>query len=481
MSPTVGGLLVRAAECWPGADALVEDETVLTHAQAAAAAARVARRLASRGVRPGDRIALAMPNGWRYAVAYYGVQLAGAVAVLVNTRFAPPEIEYVLADSGASYVVTDAELAPRVPSACPHWDVEELVAPGPDDGEWPGLLRDGRDVANILYTSGTTGRPKGAMQTHGNLVFNAGTVASVFGVTAADRTLVVAPLFHATGIVSQLVGFGAQGAACVFQPRFPVTQMREALMTQRITFFAGVTAMIQLMLAGPAFDPADLPALRTVCFGGAPVAEAFLDTAAAALPGVTFANVWGLTEATSIVTCALGEEWEKRPWSVGRPVPGVEVAVAADGELCVRGPVVTVGYWNRPEATAEAFQDGWLHTGDVGRVDADGYVQVLDRLKDMIIRGGENIYSLEVENVLARHPAIAEVAVVGVPDPVFGERVRAVAVLRPGAALSVEALRDWAGPYLADYKQPAEFVTVGDLPRNANGKIMKKQLAGEPA
>jgi fatty-acyl-CoA synthase len=313
-------------------------------------------------------------------------------------------------------------------------------------------------------------------------VFNAGTVASVFGITAADRTLVVAPLFHATGIVSQLVGFGAHGAARVFQPRFQVTQMREALISHRITFFAGVTAMIQLMLADPAFDPAGLPALRTVCFGGAPVAEAFLGTATAALPGVTFANVWGLTEATSIVTCALGAEWEKRPWSVGRPVPGVEVVASADGELCVRGPVVTAGYWNRPEATAETFaEDGWLRTGDVGRVDDEGYVQVLDRLKDMIIRGGENIYSLEVENVLARHPAIAEVAVVGVPDPVFGERVRAVAVLRPDERLSLEALRDWAGPYLADYKQPAELVTVRELPRNANGKVMKKQLAGESA
>ena len=168
---------------------------------------------------------------------------------------------------------------------------------------------------------------------------------------------------------------------------------------------------------------------------------------------------------------------------VGRAAgAGVEVTAAADGELCVRGPVVTAGYWHRPEATAETFtEDGWLHTGDVGRVDADGYVQVLDRLKDMIIRGGENIYSLEVENVLAHHPAIAEVAVVGVPDPVFGERVRAVAVLRPGETVALEELRAWAGPRLADYKQPAELVTVGQLPRNANGKVMKKQLAGEPA
>ena len=488
MSRTVGGLLMQAARRWPDADALIEDGTVLTHAQAAAAAGRVARRLQARGVRPGDRIALALPNGWKYAVAYYGALLAGAVAVLVNTRFAPPEIEYVLADSGASFVVTDAELAPRVPSACPHWDVDELVTPGPDDGngEWPGLSAAGTDVANILYTSGTTGRPKGAMQTHGNLVCNAGTVASVFGVTAADRTLVVAPMFHATGIASQLVGFGAHGAARVFQPRFRPAGMREALIAHRITFFAGVTAMIHLMLADPGFDPADLPALRTVCFGGAPVAPAFLAEAVGRLPGVTFANVWGLTEATSIVTCALGDEWEKRPWSVGRPVPGVEVAVSADGELCVRGPVVTAGYWNRPQATAGAFgaelagSGGWLRTGDVGRIDADGYVQVLDRLKDMIIRGGENIYSLEVESVLAQHPQIAEVAVVGMPDPVFGERVRAVAVLRPGQTLALEELRAWAGPRLADYKQPAELVITGELPRNASGKVMKKQLAGGP-
>src|SRR5215471_4916595 len=168
---TVGGLLLRSARRWPDTDALIEDETVLTHAQASAAAGRAARRLRARGVRPGDRIAFALPNGWRYAAAYYGAQLAGATAVLVNTRFAPPEIEYVLADSGASFAVTDAGLASRVPAVCPHWDVEELVAPGPqdEDGEWPGLSLAGRDVANILYTSGTTGRPKGAMQTHGNL------------------------------------------------------------------------------------------------------------------------------------------------------------------------------------------------------------------------------------------------------------------------------------------------------------------------
>jgi acyl-CoA synthetase (AMP-forming)/AMP-acid ligase II len=490
VTATVGGLMLAAARRWPEADALVEEATVLSHALAAAAARRVARRLLARGVRPGDRVALALPNGWRYAVAYGGVQLAGAVAVLVNTRFTPPEIEYVLADSGARYTIVDTDTAARVPPVCPHWHVDELTAPGPQAEELPGLHAAGADPANLLYTSGTTGRPKGAMQTHGNIAFNAGTCATVMGAGPGDRTLVIAPMFHATGIVSQLVGFGAHGAARVFQPRFTVAGMRAALIEHRITFFAGVTAMIHLMLADPAFDPADLPALRTVCFGGAPVAEAFLDEASKALPQVTFANVWGLTEATSIVTCAQGQQWLDRPWSVGRPVPGVEVAVSVDGEhvaapdpdavgeLWVRGPVVTAGYWHQPAATAETFRaDGWLRTGDVGRVDADGYVQVLDRIKDMIIRGGENIYSLEVEGVLARHPAVLDVAVVGVPDEVMGERVRAAVVLRPGHALSLQELRGWAGTRLADYKLPVELVPLDELPRNANGKILKSRLA----
>ncbi len=484
MSATVGGLLMDAARRWPDADALVEDGTVLSHARAAVAARVVARRLLARGVRPGDRVALALPNGWRYAVAYGGVQLAGAVAVLVNTRFTPPEIQYVLADCGAVAVVVDGATDKRVPLVCPHWDVDELTAPGAGTDYLPGLSVAGTDVANILYTSGTTGQPKGAMQTHGNVVFNAGTCGTVMGAGPADRTLVIAPMFHATGIVSQLVGFGAHGAARVFLPGFTATGMRDALAEHRITFFAGVTAMIHLMLADPGFDPADLPALRTVCFGGAPVAEAFLAEATRRLPGVTFANVWGLTEATSIVTCAMGREWLDRPWSVGRPVPGVEVTVEgsldpdAVGELWVRGPVVTAGYWHRPEPTAETYRtDGWLRTGDVGRIDADGYVRVLDRLKDMIIRGGENIYSLEVEGVLARHPAVADVAVVGVPDPVMGERVRAAVVLRPGGTLSLDALRGWAGTRLADYKLPVELVVLDELPRNANGKILKRRLA----
>jgi fatty-acyl-CoA synthase len=484
----VGELFLGTARRFPAAEAVVEGQTRFTYAELADRASAIARRLAERGVRPGDRLALLLPNGWRYGAAYLGAQLAGAVAVLVNSRLSTAEIDHVLRDSGAVAVVLDAGPAATAPEVCPLWDAEELTGPGPAADELPGTGLGGTDVANLLYTSGTTGRPKGAMQTHGNLVFNAGTVGSLFGVGPGDRTLVVAPMFHATGVNSQWVGFLAHGATAVMLPQFSASVMLRTLAAERITFFAGVTTMVQLMTADPAFAVTDLSALRIVCFGGGPVPTSLVPHLAATFPGARLANVWGQTEATSITTCALGEELRQRPWSVGRAVAGLEVAVhdgsgivahGADvaGELWVRGPSVTAGYWNLPEATADTFTpDGWLRTGDVGRIDAAGYVQVLDRLKDMIIRGGENVYSLEVETALARHPDVAEVAVVGIPDAVFGERVRAVVVLRPGRRLTLPELRVWASDRLADYKLPEDLAVVAQLPRTAAGKVLKRSL-----
>jgi acyl-CoA synthetase (AMP-forming)/AMP-acid ligase II len=485
---TVGGLFLAAGNSWPDAPFLIEDGVVLTYAETAQRARVVAGRLQELGVRPGDRVALALRNGWAYAIAYAGVQLTGAVAVLVNIRFTASEIDYVLQDAGVKLTVFDEASADCVPQGQRCASVHQLVAAGSAAAELPGLDRDSGDIANILYTSGTTGRPKGAMQTQANLVFNARTVKERFALTPDDRTLVVAPMFHATGLNSQLLGFCAAGGSCVFQPAFDVRQMLRTLIDNEITFFAGVTAMIHLAIADPAFDASRLSRLRAVIFGGAPVAEAFLEAAAAALPHVQYANVWGMTEATSIVTVALGEELMERPWSVGRAVPGVEVSVEGSaepdvrGELWIRGPVVTSGYWRNEDATASTFgADGWLRTGDVGRIDGDGYVQVLDRLKDMIIRGGENIYCLEVESVLAHHPAIAEVAVVGVPDEIFGEVVRAAVALRPGTQLELRELREWASVSLADYKLPVELVTTAALPRNASGKVVKDELTQLPA
>jgi fatty-acyl-CoA synthase len=245
--------------------------------------------------------------------------------------------------------------------------------------------------------------------------------------------------------------------------------------------------MLRLMLTVEGADDTDLSALRLFVMGGSPVPESFPAEMTARLPKLVLANVWGLTEATSIVTYTEAGDYLARPWSVGRAVDGVEVAISVDGgpprtlvdrtgELCVRGPVVTAGYWGNEEATGATYVDGWLHTGDVGAIDRDGYVRLLDRLKDMIIRGGENIYSLEVENALAADPDIAEVAVVGIPDPIFDERVLAVVVPQPGTRPTVASIRSRAATVLADYKVPAEVRFVTELPRNASGKVVKRRL-----
>ncbi|WP_431875846.1 class I adenylate-forming enzyme family protein [Amycolatopsis sacchari] len=325
------------------------------------------------------------------------------------------------------------------------------------------------------------------MHTHANLLFNAGTVQERLGAAVGERTLIAAPMFHATGTVSQFLGFFTAGACCVFTPAFKAETAVELVTSERITFFAGVAAMLRLILLKAEDTASDLSALRLFVMGGSAVPEAFPAEVSRRLPGLELGNVWGLTEATSIVTYTQGEEYLSHTATVGKPVAGVEVAISVEGgrprdvrdtvgELCVRGPVVVGGYWNNPDATASTFVDGWLHTGDVGSVDADGFVRVLDRLKDMIIRGGENIYSLEVENVLAAHPDVAEVAVVGVPDPIFDERVCAVVVARPGHTPTVESLRAHAAASLADYKVPAEIRFASELPRNPSGKVLKRRL-----
>jgi acyl-CoA synthetase (AMP-forming)/AMP-acid ligase II len=494
---TIPAMLLEVASAHGDREALVDGPVRMTHSQLLSRAAVVAARLRARGVEPGDRVAILLPNCWQYAIVYCGAQLAGAIVVLVNTRLTGPELDHVLTDSGAVLILTDDTLGARVPAAatgrvlaagkltaaerCPS---EALV----DPAGLPGHDRRPSDVAHLLYTSGTTGRPKGAMHTHTNLIFNAHTVRERIGASPDERTLIAAPMFHATGTVSQFLGFLSAGACCVFTPAFKAETTVALMAEERITFFAGVAAMLRLILLKAEDTASDLSALRLFVMGGSPVPESFPAEVAQRWPGLVLGNVWGMTEATSIVTYTEGEQYLAHTGTVGRAVAGVEVAISLDGdppqdlrdtvgELCVRGPVVTAGYWGNPEATASTFVDGWLHTGDVGTVDPEGFVRVLDRLKDMIIRGGENIYSLEVENALITHPDVAEVAVVGVPDPIFDERVLAVVVARPGASPTAENLRVHAATTLADYKIPAEFRFVSELPRNPSGKVLKRRLA----
>ncbi|MEV7817817.1 AMP-binding protein [Streptomyces flaveolus] len=500
---TLPRAFIRVATEHAEREALVDGTVRLSHAETLRRAVGVALRLRDRGVAPGDRVAILLPNCWQYAVGYLGAQLAGAVVVLVNTRLTGPELDHVLTDSGAGVILTDAVEGPlggRVPTAFAERVVPAavLLAPPapdtavPDAGALPGADRTPGDVAHLLYTSGTTGRPKGAMHTHANLLFNARTVRERLGASPGERTLIAAPMFHATGVVSQFIGFLTAGACCVLTPEFQAETVVQLMVRERITFFAGVAAMLRLILLKAEDTASDLSALRLFVMGGSPVPESFPAEVVRRVPGLRLGNVWGLTEGTSIVTYTEGDEYLAHARSVGRPVAGLDVAVSVGGapprdlrdtvgELCVRGPVVAAGYWNDQDATEATFVDGWLRTGDVGSVDADGFVRVLDRLKDMIIRGGENIYSAEVESVLSGHPDIADVAVVGVPDPVFDERVRAVVVPRRGRAPGAESLRSYAATRLADYKLPAEYLFVEELPRNPSGKVLKHRLAGLPS
>ncbi len=459
-------LLRTAVDAQPDREAVVEvDGPRLTYRQLWDRAARVAGGLAAGGVERGDRVAILLPAGVDWVLCFFGIQLAGAVAVPVNTRFAPPEIEYVLADSGSDAVVRAGDTLPDGPPLA----VDDLAR---------------SELAAIFYTSGTTGFPKGAMTSHENFLSNVETALRVIDLDRAagpsTRNLVSVPLFHVTGCNSQLlVQIGLHGTTVVL-PTFDVRTFLRTVADERIDLLTTVPAIYALALAQPDFSSFDLKMVRRLCYGGAPIAPALVRRIQDTFPDAKVGNGFGLTETSSIATF-LPHEWAaEHADSVGFAAPVVDLALdevtGGVGELLVRGPNVVSGYWYKPEATAAAFVDGWLHTGDLARVD-DGLVRVVDRVKDIINRGGENVYSVEVENALAGAPGILEAAVVGVPDEVFGEKVGAVIVPLPGQPFSVQPVLAYLRERLADFKVP-QYVALraAPLPRNPGGKILKRML-----
>lgn len=438
-------------------------------------ATRVAGGLAAAGVRRGDRVAIRLPNGLDWVLAFWGTQLAGMITVPVNTRFTDEEARYVIEDSGASYVVLPGE---PLPTGNPL--AVEAAEP--------------TDVAAIFYTSGTTGFPKGAMTTHENFLSNAETCRRLRlpdeGVKL--RTLVSVPLFHVTGCNSQLLAMLYQGGATVVMPSFEVQAFLRAVGEERINVLTTVPAIYWLAINQPSFADVDVSAVRWLSYGGAPIAPDLVHRIQQAFPNARVGNGFGLTETSSVSTY-LPHEWAaEHADSVGFAAPVVDLSLAdvdphsGVGELLIRGQNVVAGYWQKPGATAEAFRDGWLHSGDLARIDPDGLVSIVDRAKDMINRGGENVYCVEVENALAGAPGVFEVAVVGVPDEVMGEKVGAVIVPAPGQSFDPSAMIDYARDRLADFKLP-QYVAVRTepLPRNPGGKVLKPALRagtvwGEP-
>ncbi|ASQ99734.1 long-chain fatty acid--CoA ligase [Streptomyces sp. 11-1-2] len=473
--------------------AIRQDEIHVTYAQLNDASARVATLLHAKGVQQGDRVALVMPNVTYFPVVYYGVLHAGGVVVPMNPLLKACEIAFILRDSGSRIVVTFPLFADEVATAAAEVGVERLVTdPAAFDNLMratapaPAIVDRGEDdTAVILYTSGTTGTPKGAELTHRNLMTNtATTVETVLHVGPNDVLFGGLPMFHAFGQTCALNTAVAAGATLTLLPRFEPAKALEIMDRDGVTVFLGVPTMYTALLHAGIRDGHDLSRMRLAVSGGASLPVEVLRGFEREF-GVTVLEGYGLSE-TSPVASFNPPDRPRKAGSIGLPIRGVEFKLVADdgttvgpgevGEIAISGENVMRGYWNRSDATAEATRDGWFHSGDLARVDEDGYYFIVDRKKDLIIRGGYNVYPREIEEVLYEHPAVAEAAVVGVPHEIHGEEVAAVVTLREGAQTTAGQIRDYVKQRVAAYKYP-RIVTVTDrLPKGATGKILKREI-----
>ncbi|MGW3173401.1 o-succinylbenzoate--CoA ligase [Streptomyces sp. NPDC001153] len=488
----LGSWPVRRARKTPHRTALIHGEQPTDYRTLYTRVTRLAHALRARGVRRGDRIAHLGPNHPAYLETLFAAGTLGAVFVPLNTRLAGPEIAYQLADSGAKALVHGPAYAGLVAGLPDGTDVrtcletgdayEQALAAAPDDPIDEPVTPD--DTCIIMYTSGTTGRPKGAMLTHGNLTWNAVNVLVDHDLTADERALVSAPLFHTAGLNMLTLPVLLKGGTCVLVEAFDPETTLDLVERHRITFMFGVPTMFDQVARHPRWPDADLSSLRILTCGGSPVPTTLIATYQQR--GLTFLQGYGMTEAAPGTLFLDAEHAVEKAGSAGVPhfFSDVRVVrpdltpvdVGETGEVVVRGPHVMAGYWGLPEETEAAFADGWFRSGDAARVDEDGYVHIVDRIKDMIISGGENIYPAEIEDILLAHPGIAECAVIGVPDDKWGEVPRAVVVPAPGAELDPDEVLASLTGKLAKYKIPKSVVVTDELPRTASGKLLKSRV-----
>ena len=497
---SVAQMLAEAVTRNGAGEALVCGAERLTWQQLDALCSRLAGGLQREGVGAGDRVALLLDNGVPFVLAALACAKLGAIVVPLSARSQPPELAHALNDCGAVLVFVDSALEPRLPPVGETGALRQrcIVGEGPAGSALAAWLTDApaiavhaaaeEDVAAILYTSGTTGRPKGALLTHLNIVHSAMHYELAMGLTEADRSMVCVPLSHVTGLIAQLATMLRCAGTLLVLPTFKAVDFLALAARERGTHTVMVPAMYKLCLLRTDLRAHDLRAWRVGAFGGAPMPPATIVELAQQLPGLILMNAYGATETTSPATIMPADEGSAHGDSVGRAVACGELAVmdacgrelpAGDsGEVWIKGPMVVPGYWNNASATAESFVGGYWRSGDLGRLDADGFLCLHDRLKDVINRGGYKVYSAEVEAVLAQHPAVLEAAVIGTPCAVLGERVHAFVALRDAASgVSLDELASFSRARLSDYKVP-EGWTLQDqpLPRNANGKLMKRVL-----
>jgi len=521
----VNGLRFREREF------LVYEDDRATFDSFAKATLTLAHRLLADGVKKGDRVAVIMRNLPEWPVAFWAGQLVGAIVTPLNAWWTGAELEYGLADSGTKVAFVDDERLDRIVEflgKLPDLEkvyvtrhaaealpvrTERLEGVIGAVNSWGGLAElalpdvalDAEDDATILYTSGTTGRPKGALGTHRNMTSNIG----AGGISAARNflrageplpeldptkvpqrcTLLVVPMFHATGLSATLSPSLNSGGKIVLMRRWDAEPAMKLIEREKVSSTGGVPTIAWQLIEHPARSKYDLSSLLAVTYGGAPSAPELVRKITEVFPGSQPGNGWGMTETTATFTSHVGKDYLNRPDSAGpaAPVGEMHVRDPADGktilpagsvgELWVKGPQVVKLYWNKPEATAETFQDGWLRTGDLARIDEEGFLFIIDRAKDMLIRGGENIYCVEVENVLYDHPDVMDAALVGIPHKVLGEEPGAIVHLKPGGAATEAELREFVRARLAAFKVPVKIAFWPEtLPRNANGKIMKNEL-----
>jgi acyl-CoA synthetase (AMP-forming)/AMP-acid ligase II len=496
--------LHRSLQQNPDRPATICRDRIRTVAESVDRISHLAGALTALGVHRGDRVGILALNSDRYVEYFHAVPWVGAAVNPVNIRWSPVEIAYSLVESDTRVLLVDDAFAPMIPALREQFPGLSIVIHC-GDGELPAgalgyeaLITEsqpvedtrcgGDELLGVFYTGGTTGHPKGVMLSHNNLLISAlGTLSSGHFVSPGGRLLHSAPLFHLAGIAAWAAGCQV-GSTHVIVPMFSPVEVMRAIAGHHVTDGLLVPTMIQMLVDDPGVAEHDLSSLLHLIYGASPISEALLERARKVFPAAGFTQAYGMTELSPCATLLTPADHDNPLLhrSAGRAAPHVEVRIVDPnghevargevGEVIVRGDNVMLGYWNRPEDTAAAVRDGWMHTGDGGRMDQAGYVFIVDRIKDMIITGGENVYSAEVENALASHPAVAACAVIGVPDSEWGERVHAVVVLLPGQQATVDEIRAHCKTLIAGYKAPRTVDFVDALPMSGAGKILKREL-----
>ncbi len=523
--PTIASILQFADASHPEREFLIYQDERVTFGAFARAVEHFAKALVDTyGVEKGDRVAIIARNYPQWVTAFFAASAAGAIVTPMNSWWTGDELEYGLSDSGAKVAIVGPRILDRIKPNLPNLpglkhviamrDANEPDMPGMADhigpvSEWGNLPRIGLpavtvstdDDATIMYTSGTTGRPKGAVASHRGIVSNflngMTSQARMFlrrgepipepGPETLNTILLSVPYFHATGAFAALMPTVLKGDKIITMYKWDPTEALGIIQDEKVTAFGGVPAIAWQVLEHPERHLYDLSSIRAVSYGGAPSAPELVTTIKKTFKEAHAGNGWGMTETCATATSNFGDDYVNRPDSAGAPAGAVELKIVGPdgqevpqgevGELWCKGPMNAKSYWNKPEATAETFRDGWVVTGDLARLDEDGFVYIVDRAKDMLIRGGENVYCIEVENVLFEHPSVVDAAIVGIEHKVLGEEVGAVVQVKPGAEVSQEELRAFVGSQLAAFKVPVEIQFMNEpLPRNANGKVLKMDL-----